>query len=266
MTKIKTMQVEKVNTQIVKWLKTYAENAKVKGFVVGISGGVDSAVTSTLCAQTGLDVLCIEMPIHQHESHVSRGREHIEQLKIRFPNVSSTRADLTSVFEAFKKEIPTDFEENKLSLTLANTRARLRMTTLYYFAGIHGLLVAGTGNKVEDFGVGFYTKYGDGGVDLSPIADLMKSEVFSLAAYLNVPESILKAAPSDGLFGDEKTDEQQLGASYDELEWAMHEDEAGKTANDFSGRQKKVYEIYKYLNKTNQHKMKNIPVCSVNRN
>jgi NAD+ synthase len=266
MTKIKTMQVEKVNTQIVKWLKTYAENAKVKGFVVGISGGVDSAVTSTLCAQTGLDVLCIEMPIHQHESHVSRGREHIEQLKIRFPNVSSTRTDLTSVFEAFKKEIPTDFEENKLSLTLANTRARLRMTTLYYFAGIHGLLVAGTGNKVEDFGVGFYTKYGDGGVDLSPIADLMKSEVFSLAAYLNVPESILKAAPSDGLFGDEKTDEQQLGASYDELEWAMHEDEAGKTANDFSGRQKKVYEIYKYLNKTNQHKMKNIPVCSVNRN
>jgi NAD+ synthase len=266
MTKIKTMQVEKVNAQIVKWLKTYAENAKVKGFVVGISGGVDSAVTSTLCAQTGLAVLCIEMPIHQHESHVSRGREHIEQLQKRFPNVSSTKADLTSIFEAFKKEVPTDFEESKLDLTLANTRARLRMTTLYYFAGIHGLLVTGTGNKVEDFGVGFYTKYGDGGVDLSPIADLMKSEVFSLAAYLNVPESILNAAPSDGLFGDEKTDQQQLGASYDELEWAMLEAEAGKTATDFSGRQKTVFEIYKRLNKTNQHKMQKIPVCPVNRN
>jgi len=265
MTKKSTIQVNKVNTQIVSWLKNYAENAKVKGFVIGISGGVDSAVTSTLCAQTGLEVLCVEMPIHQHESHVSRGREHIEQLKRRFPNVTNTQADLTSVFETFKKEVPNNFEDNKLALTLANTRARLRMTTLYYFAGVHGLLVAGTGNKVEDFGVGFYTKYGDGGVDLSPIADLMKSEVFSLAAYLEVPESILKAAPSDGLFGDEKTDEQQLGANYDELEWAMLEDEAGKTANDFSGRQKTVFEIYKRLNKINQHKMKEIPVCFVNR-
>ncbi|MFQ3173008.1 MAG: NAD+ synthase [Flavobacterium sp.] len=266
MTKKSTLQVEKVNTQIVNWLKAYAENANVKGFVIGISGGVDSAVTSTLCAQTGMDVLCVEMPIHQHESHVSRAREHIEQLKKRFPHVRNTQADLTSVFEAFKKEVPTDFEKSKLDVTLANTRARLRMTTLYYFAGVHGLLVAGTGNKVEDFGVGFYTKYGDGGVDLSPIADLMKSEVFTLAAYLNVPGSILKADPSDGLFGDEKTDEQQLGASYDELEWAMLEDEAGKTVNEFSGRQKIVYEIYKSLNKTNQHKMKDIPVCLVNRN
>jgi NAD+ synthase len=265
MTKKSTIQVENANTQIVNWLKTYAENAKVKGFVIGISGGVDSAVTSTLCAQTGMDVLCVEMPIHQHESHVSRGREHIEQLKKRYPNVTNIQTDLTSIFEAFKKEMPTDFEENKLHLTLANTRARLRMTTLYYFAGIHGLLVAGTGNKVEDFGVGFYTKYGDGGVDLSPIADLMKSEVFSLGAHLNVPESILKAAPSDGLFGDEKTDEQQLGANYDELEWAMNEDEAGKTTDDFSGRQKTVFEIYKCLNKTNQHKMREIPVCLVNR-
>jgi NAD+ synthase len=266
MTKKSILQVEKVNTQIVNWLKTYAENANVKGFVIGISGGVDSAVTSTLCAETGMDVLCVEMPIHQHESHVSRGREHIDQLKKRFPNVTNTQADLTAVFETFKKEVPTDFEESKLGISLANTRARLRMTTLYYFAGVHGLLVAGTGNKVEDFGVGFYTKYGDGGVDLSPIADLMKSEVFSLAAYLNVPESILKATPSDGLFGDEKTDEQQLGANYDELEWAMLEDEAGKTANDFSGRQKKVFETYKSLNRTNQHKMRKIPICFVNRN
>nr|WP_029596705.1 NAD(+) synthase [Flavobacterium sp. ACAM 123] len=259
------MQVEKVNTQIVNWLKTYAEDAKVNGFVVGISGGVDSAVTSTLCAQTGMKVLCVEMPIHQHESHVNRGREHIKQLKERYPNVTESLTDLTSVFESFKNEVPADFEESKLNITLANTRARLRMTTLYYFAGVHGLLVAGTGNKVEDFGVGFYTKYGDGGVDLSPIADLMKSEVFMLGAYLKVPDSILNAAPSDGLFGDEKTDEAQLGATYDELEWAMFQDEEGKSPADFSGRKKIVYEIYKKLNRINQHKMKSIPVCLVKR-
>lgn len=261
MTKKSTIQVEKVNTHIVNWLKTYAENAKVNGFVIGISGGVDSAVTSTLCAQTGLQVLCVEMPIHQPHSHVTRGREHIEQLKNRFPNVTSIEADLTSVFEDFKKTVPDNVDIHKLHLSQANTRARLRMTTLYYFAGIYGLLVAGTGNKVEDFGVGFYTKYGDGGVDLSPIADLMKSEVYSLGAYLEVPDSILKASPSDGLFGDERTDEDQLGASYDELEWAMNEDEKGKTANDFTGREKVVFEIYKCLNAANKHKMNPIPVC-----
>jgi NAD+ synthase len=265
MTKKNTIQVEEVNTHIVYWLKSYAENAKVNGFVIGISGGVDSAVTSTLCAQTGLKVICVEMPIHQHASHVSRGREHIEQLKKRFPNVTDVKTDLTSVFETFKNTVPSDFEESKLHLTLANTRARLRMTTLYYYAGVYGLLVAGTGNKVEDFGVGFYTKYGDGGVDLSPIADLMKSEVYTLANYLKVPDSILKAAPSDGLFGDEKTDEEQLGASYPELEWAMKENEAGKSTNDFTGRNKDVFDIYKCLNKTNQHKMKEIPVCVINR-
>lgn len=263
MTKKSTLQVEKVNAQIVNWLKTYAENAKVNGFVIGISGGVDSAVTSTLCAQTGLKVLCVEMPIHQAQSHVTRGREHIEQLKKRFPNVSSIEADLTSVFETFKTVVPDVSDSAKLHLSLANTRARLRMTTLYYFAGIHCLLVAGTGNKVEDFGVGFYTKYGDGGVDLSPIADLMKSEVFLLGSYLQVPDSILNASPTDGLFGDERTDEDQLGASYDELEWAMTQDEAGQSSDAFSGREKDVFEIYKRLNTINQHKMTAIPVCFI---
>ncbi|MFV7234529.1 NAD(+) synthase [Flavobacterium sp. ZB4R12] len=263
MTKKSTIQVEKINAHIVNWLKTYAENAKVNGFVIGISGGVDSAVTSTLCAQTGLQVLCVEMPIHQPHSHVTRGREHIEQLKNRFPNVTSVEADLTYVFESFKKIVPENVDTHKLHLTQANTRARLRMTTLYYFAGIYGLLVAGTGNKVEDFGVGFYTKYGDGGVDLSPIADLLKSEVYSLGAYLEVPDSILKASPSDGLFGDERTDEDQLGASYDELEWAMNEDQAGKSANDFTGREKVIFEIYKRLNAANKHKMNAIPVCLI---
>ena len=266
MAKINTIQVEKVNAQIVNWLKTYAENAKVNGFVVGISGGIDSAVTSTLCAQTGFKVLCVEMPIHQAESQVNRGREHIEQLKKRFPNVRHTETNLTTVFETFKSMAEKSTSDTKnLNLSLANTRARLRMTTLYYLAGIEGLLVAGTGNKVEDFGVGFYTKYGDGGVDLSPIADLMKSEVYALAKYLKVPDSIQNAAPTDGLFGDNRTDEDQLGASYVELEWAMLENEAEKTTNDFSGRQKEVFEIYKRLNQANQHKMNPIPICKISR-
>ena len=263
MTKISTIQVEKVNAHIVDWLKTYAENAKVNGFVVGISGGVDSAVTSTLCAQTGMTVLCVEMPIHQAPSHVSRGQEHIEQLKKRFPNVTNVEADLTTVFENFKTIVPIVSDLDKVNLSLANTRARLRMTTLYYFAGIHGLLVAGTGNKVEDFGVGFYTKYGDGGVDLSPIADLMKSDVYALGKYLQIPNSILEASPTDGLFGDDRTDEDQLGASYDELEWAMLEDEKGKNSENFSGREKIIFNIYKKLNTINQHKMKEIPVCVI---
>ncbi|HQZ23978.1 MAG TPA: NAD(+) synthase [Flavobacterium sp.] len=263
MSKISTIQVEKVNTHIVNWLKTYAENAKVNGFVVGISGGVDSAVTSTLCAQTGMTVLCVEMPIHQAPSHVSRGREHIEQLKKRFPNVSTIEADLTTVFENFKTIVPVVDDLDKVNLSLANTRARLRMTTLYYFAGIQGYLVAGTGNKVEDFGVGFYTKYGDGGVDLSPIADLMKSDVYALGKYLQIPNSILEASPTDGLFGDDRTDEDQLGASYDELEWAMLEEEKGKISENFLGREKIVFDIYKKLNTINQHKMIEIPVCII---
>lgn len=258
-----TIQVTQVNEHIVNWLKDYAVNAKVSGFVVGISGGIDSAVTSTLCAQTGLKTLCIEMPIHQAESHVSRAREHIAQLKQRFPNVENAVADLTPTFESFRSAVPASENEAKLNLSLANSRARLRMTTLYYFAGIHGLLVAGTGNKVEDFGVGFFTKYGDGGVDLSPIADLMKSDVRALAVYLHVPDSIITAAPTDGLFGDDRSDEAQLGASYDELEWAMLQHDAGKSAEGFSGREKTVLEIYKRLNFVNQHKMNPIPVCLI---
>ncbi len=263
MSKKSTIQVEKVNTFIVDWLKSYATNAKVNGFVVGISGGIDSAVTSTLCAQTGLKVVCVEMPIHQAESQINRAKEHIDQLMKRFSNVSRAESNLTSVFETFKKVLPNDTQEHQLNLTLANTRARIRMTTLYYYGGIYGLLVAGTGNKVEDFGVGFYTKYGDGGVDLSPIADLMKSDVFALGAFLKVPESILNASPTDGLFGDDRTDEDQLGASYDELEWAMLQDEKGKSAHSFSGREQAVFEIYKRLNTVNQHKMKPIPVCII---
>ncbi|WP_299050027.1 NAD(+) synthase [uncultured Polaribacter sp.] len=257
------MNTEKVSKHIIGWLKEYAENANVNGFVVGVSGGIDSALTSTLCAKTGLPTLCVEMPIHQAESQVSRAQEHIRQLKAKFKNVSDVRVDLTNTFETFKKVVPITNDTFKVDLSLANTRARLRMTSLYYLAGIHGLLVAGTGNKVEDFGVGFYTKYGDGGVDLSPIADLMKSEVYALAAFLEVPNSIQTAQPTDGLFGDSRTDEDQLGASYDELEWAMQMQDAGKTEDNFNGRQQEVFKIYARLNRINQHKMLPIPVCEI---
>lgn len=260
------MQTEKVVDYIVDWLKDYANNAKVNGFVVGISGGIDSAVTSTLCAKTGLDLLCIEMPIHQATSHVTRAQEHIEQLKKRFSNVSDARVDLTPVFEEFKTEVSLDGKQATVDMALANTRARLRMTTLYYYAGLQGRLVAGTGNKVEDFGVGFYTKYGDGGVDLSPIADLLKSEVYDIGDYLGVPESIMKAAPSDGLFGDARSDEDQIGASYPELEWAMKMKDEGKTINDFTGREKEVFSIFMSYNTRNQHKMIPILICEIPKN
>ena len=263
MPKKSTINAERVNEHIVHWLKDYAVNAKVNGFVVGISGGVDSAVTSTLCAQTGLKVLLVEMPIHQDPNQVSRGKEHINDLVLKFPNVDNITADLTGVFDTFKANVPNIEDLAKYNMALANTRARLRMTTLYYFAGLHGLLVAGTGNKVEDFGVGFFTKYGDGGVDVSPIADLMKSDVYALAEYLQVNNQILHAAPTDGLFGDDRTDEDQLGASYDELEWAMLQYEAGMTADLYSGREKEVLEIYARLNKANLHKVNPIPVCRV---
>ena len=154
-------------------------------------------------------------------------------------------------------------KEEERFMSLANTRARLRMTTLYYFAALNKYLVAGTGNKVEDFGVGFYTKYGDGGVDLSPIADLMKSEVYEIARFLGINKEIIAAAPTDGLWGDDRTDEDQLGASYDELEWAMKMDEKGKSSPDFSGREKVVFDIYKKLNSANQHKMLPIPICEI---
>lgn len=263
MTNKTKMNTEAVTNHIVNWLKDYAQSARINGYVIGISGGIDSAVTSTLCAMTGLPLVCVEMPIHQDPSQVSRAKEHIAFLKDKFSNVTSAVADLTSTFETLKEAVPTSDDEAILNLTLANTRARLRMTTLYYYAGLHRSLVAGTGNKVEDFGVGFFTKYGDGGVDVSPIADLMKSEVRAIGEYLNVPSSIIIAKPTDGLFGDERSDEDQLGANYDELEIAMLAHEKGAKAEDFTGREREVFEIYSRLNRINQHKINPIPVCLI---
>ncbi|TKD66766.1 NAD(+) synthase [Flavobacterium sp. ASW18X] len=257
------MQTEKVVDHIVGWLKDYATKANIKGFVIGISGGIDSAVTSTLCARTGLDLLCIEMPIHQAESQVTRADRHIAWLMKNYSNVNRQPVNLTPVFDSLVAALPAVENEEERFMSLANTRARLRMTTLYYFAALKGYLVAGTGNKVEDFGVGFYTKYGDGGVDLSPIADLVKTEVYEIGKFLGVNQDIIEAAPTDGLWGDDRTDEDQIGASYPELEWAMQMDDEGKTADDFTGRQKEVFTIYKRFNTANKHKMIPIPVCEI---
>jgi len=254
---------EKVEQHIVKWLDSYLSNAGMKGFVVGVSGGIDSAVTSTLCARTGRPVIAIEMPIHQEADQVSRAQEHLDWLEKQYPNVTIQSLPLTHVFEAFTAAIPTTNHEEAQKLSLANTRARFRMATLYYFAALHRYLVAGTGNKVEDFGVGFYTKYGDGGVDLSPIADLMKTEVFELAAHLSIIQSIQNAAPTDGLWDDGRTDEDQLGASYPEMEWAMEAIASQKDPAEMTQREKEVLKIYQNHHRKNRHKMDPIPVCQI---
>jgi NAD+ synthase len=257
------MQTEKVIDHIVTWLKDYATNAKQKGFAIGVSGGIDSAVTSTLCAKTGLDLLCLEMPIHQAPNQSDRASRHIAWLQENFPNVKRQRVNLTPVFDSLVAAFPKVENEEERFMSLANTRARLRMTSLYYFAALNRYLVAGTGNKVEDFGVGFYTKYGDGGVDLSPIADLLKTEVYAMAKVLGVNEEIIKAAPTDGLWGDDRTDEDQIGASYPELEWAMKMKDEGRTIEEFTGREKEVFKIFSRFNSMNQHKMLPIPVCII---
>jgi len=245
---------------IVDWLKSYCTNAGLKGFVLGVSGGIDSALTSTLCAETGLEVIVLSLPIYQEINQRGRASDHIDWLTDKYPNVKGQTVNLTPIFKEMEENYPSDIQDD---LTMANARARLRMTTLYTFAGHHKMLVAGTGNKVEDFGVGFYTKYGDGGVDVSPIADLYKSEVFGLAAELGVIESILQAAPTDGLWGDDRTDEDQIGASYDELEWAMEYLRTKQDESSLEGRQAEVMTLYKRLHRINQHKMVPIPVCEI---
>lgn len=259
------MKTEKVIAHIVGWLQRYCEENGQKGFVVGVSGGIDSAVTSALCARTELPTICAEMPIHQAKSHVDRALEHVAQLQGQYANVKLERVDLTPAFEAIRMALPKEAPQATVDFALANTRARLRMTTLYYIAGLNGHLVAGTGNKVEDFGVGFFTKYGDGGVDLSPIADLTKSEVYEVARSLGIVQSIMRAAPTDGLFGDSRTDEDQIGASYPELEWAMDLRDRGvdTEALGLSERQRTVLSIFDRRRAANRHKMVPIPICAI---
>ncbi|NQW35604.1 MAG: NAD(+) synthase [Flavobacteriales bacterium] len=257
------MPIENITNHIVNWLKDYAQHANSKGFVIGVSGGIDSAVTSTLCALTGLPTLCVDMPIHQAQNQVDRAHAHIKWLQQKYDTVMFEKVALSDVYDGLIKAFPAIENEEDRLMALVNTRARLRMTSLYYFAGLHNYLVAGTGNKVEDFGVGFYTKYGDGGVDLSPIADLTKTEVYAVATYLGINTDIIKAPPTDGLWGDDRTDEDQIGASYPELEWAMEMADTQAKSTDFSDRQKEVFDIYTRLHNANKHKMEPIPVCVI---
>ena len=236
------------------WLKEYLENNNLSAFVIGVSGGIDSAVVSALCAQTGKKTIALTMPIHQNPDETNRGKQHIQWLKNNYNEVEELHVDLTNTYEKLKQAIPVRFQSD---LSLANTRARIRMSTLYMIAGSCKGIVVGTGNKIEDFGVGFFTKYGDGGVDISPIADLMKSEVYDLGKEIGVIEQIMTAKPTDGLWNDGRTDEDQLGVSYDDLEWAMN---CNLDKTSLNPVQNNILNIYEKHRKSNIHKMKKIPV------
>jgi len=235
---------QELKERIVKWIKDYADENKIQSLVVGVSGGIDSAVVSTLCAETGLPTFPLGMPIHQDSDQESLSDIHLAWLEKKYKNVKTLKFNLTKVFEKFKEALQ---EYSHDDLSLANSRSRIRMITLYQIAGKYNGIVVGTGNKVEDYGVGFYTKYGDGGVDIAPIADIYKTEVWELGRHLGVNEKIIEASPTDGLWDDKRTDEDQLGASYAQLEEAM---EYG------TGPAVKILETF---NGRNKHKMESIP-------
>ena len=237
---------DKINF-IVNWIKNYTKSIKKQpvSLIIGVSGGVDSALTSTLCAKTGLKTIAISMPIKQNPSQHNLSLRHLEYLKKNFDNVDTKIIDLDNIFKSFESTM----KEFDNELAYANSRSRLRMVTLYQVAQSNNGIVVGTGNKVEDFGVGFYTKYGDGGVDISPIADCSKSDVWDLAREIGVIKDIIDAAPTDGLWDDSRNDENQLGLSYKQLEEAME------------NKNSQYYKKYEEIRGPNLHKMKPIPVC-----
>ena len=255
------MKTSEIIQFIVDWIINYKKTNNINGLVVGVSGGIDSALTSTLCGLTGIKTLCLNMPIKQNKNQYLRAQGHIKWLKNKFNNIDSIDIDLTKVFNQFKLTVENSSSKNELAL--ANSRSRIRMMTLYYYASIDNSIVVGTGNKVEDFGIGFYTKYGDGGVDISPIADLMKSEVFQMSKLLEINDDILKAKPTDGLWDDDRSDEEQIGASYRDLENVMNMLEKGIEPDTFEKELKRIYDIYIKYHKTNKHKMIDIPVCKI---
>ena len=242
MNRIKDYEVLKI--RIVEWIKHYAESNGIKSLVVGVSGGIDSAVTSTLAAETGLMTYCIGMPLLQKEEQESLSDIHLDWLGDTYWDTKTEKFDLSNLFEVFRYTMR---GYSKDELALANSRSRLRMVTLYQVAQTVGGIVVGTGNKVEDYGIGFYTKYGDGGVDIAPIADLYKSEVWELGRHLGINERIINAKPTDGLWDDGRNDEDQIGASYAQLEEAMEH------------RTGPAVEILDKFSKQNRHKMEPIP-------
>ena len=264
---------------IVKWIKSYTRSAKINTLVVGISGGIDSSVVSALCAETGLKTIVVQMPIRQNKTLNNRSSMQAGWLLERYKNVTHMSMDLTTVFSAFEKKVDPycgieDDTYDTYKLASANSRARLRMMTLYQIAQCHGGIVVGTGNRVEDFGVGFFTKYGDGGVDISPIGDCMKTEVWDMGRELGLEQEIIDAAPTDGLWDDGRTDEGQLGMSYPDLERMMALDflqRCKAVDSDMPGSAKlsaddrKKLKQYQTTRARNIHKMQPIPVCTFDR-
>jgi len=241
---------EKVNF-ISKWIKNYADTMpkKAQSLVIGISGGIDSSVSSTLSAKTGLKTIVLTMPIKQKSSQHDLSLKHRDWLLKKFSNVEAHTINLDELFNVFSSSLSNFSNDHGF----ANSRARLRMTTLYQVAAANSGIVVGTGNKVEDFGVGFYTKYGDGGVDISPIADCNKTEVWEMGRELGILNEIIEADPTDGLWDDGRTDEGQLGFKYQELEEAMENSNSKFRAE------------YEKIRKQNLHKMEPIPVCKIPR-
>jgi NAD+ synthase len=258
---ISVNETRKLADDITAWIKNYAEQHSIRSLTVGVSGGIDSAVVSTLCAQTGLPTVVMTLPIRQRADLHQLSSDHAAWLLDNFPNVKHINLDLTSVFDAFETTLKPECvdQAGDVDLAFANSRSRLRMMALYQTAQSHGGIVVGTGNRVEDFGVGFFTKYGDGGVDISPIGDLNKTEVWALGQELGVLTSIIDAPPTDGLWDDGRNDQDQLGGlSYSELELAMSQDESGEQPLDV-----KEYEAltqYRRIRQRNLHKMLPIPV------
>ena len=241
------MNSDKKIDYILNWIKEYVSslNFQPVSLVIGVSGGIDSAVTSALCAKTGFKTIAISMPIKQNATQHDLSLKHLEWLNNNFSNVETRTIDLDKFFQSFENTMK-DFNNN---LAFANSRSRLRMVTLYQIAQAKKGIVVGTGNKVEDFGVGFYTKYGDGGVDISPIADCTKTDVWNMGKFLGVINEIIEAAPTDGLWDDSRNDESQLGLTYKQIEEAMENSDS------------KYFKQYSAIRGPNLHKMKPIPVC-----
>jgi NAD+ synthase len=252
---------DELEDRIVKWISDYCiTHPKIKSLVVGISGGIDSSVVSTLCALTGMPTYVVGMPINQLENQESLSDAHGEWLSKKFHNVKFIKTDMSSVYDSFLQTVSNDIGENFATnkLAQANTRSRLRMVTLYQIATTVNGIVVGTGNKVEDYGVGFYTKYGDGGIDIAPIADLYKTEVWMLGEHLGVDERIIAAPPTDGLWDDGRTDEDQIGTSYAMLEWVM---ERGLLEDPLflNEEQTNAINVFQKFHMQNKHKMVEIP-------